>query len=121
MKIYQVLSCLSLNNVGRNLRKGTFESDIGIGNIHTSKGTHWVAYINEIYIDKYGCGPRNELSKFFIKRNGYCLYFEYKIQCLTSKRDSFCAAYCFYRIYLTKVLEVDFKSAVFNLYYQTIS
>ena len=56
-------------------------------------------------------------SKFIIKRNGYCLYSEYQIQ----KDDSYCASYCFYIIYLIKVLGIDFKSAVLNLYYQRIS
>ena len=34
--------------------------------------------------------------------------------------DSFCASYCLYIIYLVKVLRIDFKSAVLNLYYQRI-
>ena len=51
------------------------------------------------------------------KQVGYCLYSEYQIQ----KNDSFCASYCLYKIYLTKVLGIDFKSAVLNLYYQKIS
>ena len=54
------------------------------------------------------------LSKFSIKRNGYCLYSENQIQ----KNESFCASYCLYINYLTKVLGIDFKSAVLNLYYQ---
>ena len=51
----------------------------------------------------------------------YCLYSEYKIQGLTNKRDSHCASYFLCIIYLTKVKGLDFKSAVLNLYYQTIS
>ena len=113
-KIQQVLSSLSLNDVGIYLRDGPFSSDIGIVNLHPSKGTHWVCYINENYFDSYGCSPPKKLSKLIIKRNGYCLYSEYQIQ----KNDSFCASYCLYIIYLTKVLEIDFKSAVLNLYYQ---
>ena len=41
-KIQQVLSSLSLNDVGINLRNGPFESDIGIVNLDPSKGNHWV-------------------------------------------------------------------------------
>ena len=41
-KIQQVLSSLSLKDVGIYLRDGPFESDIGIVNLHPSKGTHWV-------------------------------------------------------------------------------
>ena len=117
IKIQQVLSSLSLNDVGIYLRDGPFESDIGIVNLHPSRGTHWVSYINENYFDSYVVICPKELSKFIIKRNGYCLYSEYQIQ----KEDSFCGSYCLYLIYLTKVLGIAFKSAVLNLYYQRIS
>ena len=116
IKIQQVLSSLSLNDIGIYLRDGPFESDIGIVNLHPSRGTHWVCYINENYFDSYGCIPPKKLSKFIMKQNGYCLSSEYQIQ----KNDSFCASYCLYIIYLTKVL-VDFNSAVLNLYYQRFS
>ena len=115
IKIQQVLSSLSVNDIGIYLRDGPFESDIGIVNLHPSIGTHWVCYINENYFDSYGCVCPKKLSKHIIKRYGYCLYSEYQIQ----KNDSFCASYCLYIIYLTKVLGIDFKSAVLNLYYQT--
>ena len=83
-------------------------------NLHPSKGTHWVCFINENYFDSYGCVYPKKLSKSNIKRNGYCLYLEYQIQ----KNDSNCASFCLYLFYLTKVLGTDFKSAVSNLYYQ---
>ena len=117
IKIQQVLSSISLNDVGIFLRDESFGSDIGIVNLHPSRGTHWVCYINENYFDSYGCVPPKKLTKFIINRNGYCLYSEYQIQ----KNDSFCASYCLYIIYLTKVLGIDFKSAVLNLYYQRFS
>ena len=116
IKIYEVLKNIGLDTkVGIYLRDGSFSTDIGIVNLHPSKGTHWVCYINENYFDSYGCVCPKKLSKFIIKRNGYCLYSEYQIQ----KNDSYCASYCLYIIYLTKVLGIDFKSAVLNLYYQT--
>ena len=118
IKIYEVLKNIGLDTkVKIYLRGGHFESDIGIVNLHPSKGTHWVFYINESYFDSYGCVFPKKLSKFIIKRNGYCLYSEYQIQ----KNDSFCASYCLYIIYLTKMLGIDFKSAVLNLYYQRFS
>ena len=117
IKIQQVLSSLSLNVVGIYLRDGPFKSDIGIVNLHPSKGTHWVCYINESYFDSYGCVCPKKLSKFIIERNGFCLYSEYQIQ----KNDSYCASYCLYIIYLTKILGFDFKSSVLNLYYQRFS
>ena len=117
IKIQQVLNSIGLNKIGIYLRDGPFSSDIGIVNLHPSKGTHWVCYINENYFDSYGCAPPKKLSKFIIKRNKYCLYSEYQIQ----KNDSYCASYCLYIIYLTKVLGIDFKSVVLDLYYQKFS
>ena len=117
IKIQQVLNSIGLNNIGIYLRDGPFESDIGIVNLHPSKGTHWICYINENYFDSYGIVCPKKLSKFIIKQNGYCLYSEYLIQ----KNDSYCGSYCLYIIYLTKVLGIDFKSAVLNLYYQRFS
>ena len=115
IKVNEVLKNIGLDTkVGIYLRDGPFSSDIGIVNLHPSTGTHWVCYINEKYFDSYGCVCPKKLSKFIIKRKGYCLYSEYQIQ----KKDSFCASYCLYIIYLTKVLGIDFKSAVLNLYYQ---
>ena len=120
IKIQQVLNSIGLNNVNIYLRDGPFSSDIGIVNLHPTRGSHWVSYIHENYFDSYGITPPRKLSKFIIKRNGYCLYSEYKIQGLTSKQDSYCASYCLYIIYLIKVLDIDFKIAVLNLYYQMI-
>ena len=80
IKIQKVLTSIGLDNVNNYLRNGPFSSDIGIVNLHPSKGTHWVCYINENYFDSYGCAPPKKLSKFIIKQNEYCLYSEYQIQ-----------------------------------------
>ena len=117
IKIQQVLCSIGLNNVGIYLRDGPFKSDIGIVNLHSSKCAHWVCYINEIYFDSFGCVCPKKPSKFIMKRNGHCLYSEYQIQ----KNDRFCASYCLYKIYLTKIVGIDFKTAVLNLYYQRFS
>ena len=117
IKIQQVLSSLSLSDVGIYLRDGPFKSDIGIVNLHPFRGAHWVLFINENYFDSYRCSPPKKLSKFIIKRNGHCLFSEYHFQ----KTDSFCASYCLYVIYSTNVLWMKFKSAVLNLYYQKFS
>ena len=45
----------------------------------------------------------------------------YILNIKSKKNDSYCASYCLYIIYLTKVLGIDFKSAVLNLYYQRFS
>ena len=102
IKIQNILSSLSLNDVGIYLKDGPFKSDIGIVNLQPSKGTHWVCYKNENYFDSYGCVCPKKLSKFIIKRNGYCLYSEYQIQ----KNDSYCSSYCLYIIYLTKIVDI---------------
>ena len=80
IKIQQVLDSIGLKKVGIYLRDGLFESDIGMVDLHPFKGTHWVCYINENYFDSYGVVCPKKLSKFIIKRNGYCLYSEYQIQ-----------------------------------------
>ena len=116
VEINRVFFSFALNDVGIYLRDGPLKNDIGIVNLHPSKGTHWICYINENYFDSYCCVSPHKLSKFILKRNGYCLYSEYQIQ----KNDSFCASYCIYIIYLTKVIGIGFKSAVLNLYYQMI-
>ena len=78
IKLKQVLDSIGLYDVGIYLRDGPFESNIGIVNLHPTKGTHSVCYIIENYFDSYGvlC-PKNQ-SKFIIKRNKYCLYCEYQ-------------------------------------------
>ena len=116
IKIYEVFKKMGLDSkLEIYLRDGPFSSDIGIVKLHPSKGTNWVLYINENYFDSYGCVCPKKLYKFNIERNGYCLYSEYQKQ-----KKSFCASYCLYIIYLTKVIGIDFESAVSNLYYQMI-
>ena len=51
LKKQQVLSSLSLNDVWIYLRDGPFLGGIGVVNLHTLKGTHWVCYINDNYFD----------------------------------------------------------------------
>ena len=117
IKIQKILTSIGLDNVNIYLRDGPFSSDIGIVNLHPSKGTHWVCYINERYFDSYGCPPPKKLLNYFKNKHKKCIYSEYQIQ----KNDSFCASYCLYIICLVKFLGVDFKSAVLNLYYQRFS
>ena len=116
-KNYRILSSIGLNNVGIYLRDGPFSSIFGVVSLHPSKGTHWVCYINENIFDSYGVVCPKKLSNFIIKRNGYCLYSEYQKQ----RIHSFCASNCLYILYLTKILGIDFKSAILNVYYQRFS
>ena len=47
MKTQHVLSSIGLDNLDIYLRDGPISSYIGIVNLHPSKGTHWVVYVNE--------------------------------------------------------------------------
>ena len=58
IKIFQVISPNELDHVSIYLRDGPFSSDVPIVNLHPSKGTHWVPYINEKYFDSFACGPQ---------------------------------------------------------------
>ena len=75
IKIQHNLSSLHLDDVGIYLRDGPFSSSIGIVNLHPSKLTHWVCYMNENNFDSYGCVCPKKLSKFINKRNVYCFFF----------------------------------------------
>ena len=70
IKMEHVLLFLPLNDIGIYLRDGSFLGDIGVVNLHPSRGSHWVGYRNENYFESYGCNCPKKLSKFFIKRNG---------------------------------------------------
>ena len=117
IKIQKVLTSIGLNNVGLYLRDGTFSTDIAIVNSHPSRGTHWVLYAKDCYFDSYGCPPPKKLLNYLKNKHKKCIYSEYQIQ----KNDNFCASYCLHIIYLVKILGIDFKSAVLNLYYQSFS
>ena len=77
-------------------------------------------YVKKNYFDSYCYSPPQQLISFIIKRNGYCVYSEYKTQGPTSKKNSHCTGYCLDIIYFTKVMGIDFISAVLNLNYQLI-
>ena len=73
LKIQQVLSSLGLSDVGICLWDDSFWSNIRIVNLHPSKGTHWVADLNKIFLNSYACVCPKKLSKFIINWNGHCL------------------------------------------------
>ena len=77
IKIYQVFSFWSLNNLKRYLGDRPFSSDVGIVKLNPSKGTQWDVYSNEKFFDSYGCSAPQKLSKFFTKQNGHCFFSEY--------------------------------------------
>ena len=78
-----------LKDIGICLTDGAFNSDMRIVNLHPFRDTHWILYIHESYFDSYDFSLPQKLTNFIIKPHGRCLHSEYKIQGLTSKRDSF--------------------------------
>ena len=70
-KKYQNLSSIGLNSSDIYLRDCPFSSDRGILYLHPSRGTPWVAYINEIFFHFFGCAPPQKLFRFFMKQNGH--------------------------------------------------
>ena len=116
VKIKEILNELDVRVASRvaspceiYMRDDKFTTTSGIVNLHPTKGTHWVMFINEFYFDSYGCPPPLNILSFI--ESGF--YSEYQIQ----KNDSYCAAYCLYVLYLTQI--IGFKNAVLILYYQT--
>ena len=71
--------------------------------ITSIKGNRLDSIHKQFFFDSYGFSPPQKLSRFFIKRNGHCLFSEYKKQDLTSKRDSVCAGHWLYISYLTSL------------------
>ena len=104
------------SKVGFYLRDGIFSTNYGIVTLLPIEGLHWFCYFEDCYFDSYGCPPPGKLLKFQENKHRNCIDSEYQIQ----KNDSFCASYVLFRIYLTKVEGLDFKSAVLNLYYQMV-
>ena len=86
IRIQQVLSSLYLSGVGIFLKDDLLKTDMGIVNIRPFKGSYWAIYATKNYFGTYGCAPPKKFSNFILKRNGYCLYSNYKVQGLTSKK-----------------------------------
>ena len=99
VKIKEILDILKLNSTGIYMRDDKFTTPSGIVNLHPTKGTHCVMFVNEYYFDS--CPPPLNIMSFI--KNGF--YSEYQIQ----SNDSYCAAYCLYVLYLTNI--IDFKNA----------
>ena len=95
------------------MRDDPINSNCGIINLHPTKGTHWVCFMNQVYFDSYGCPPPQNILSHIKSNYKKCIYSEYQIQ----KHDKLCASYCLYVLYLYHFL--GFKKAVLELYYQT--
>ena len=120
IKIKQNLSSLSLSDARSNLGDGPLEIDIGSVNLHPFESIPCVVYLRECFFDSYGNTQPNKLSELITKRKSNRLNSDYKIQGLTSERNSNCAAYFLYIIYLTKATGIDFLSTDLKLHYQRL-
>ena len=96
------------------MRDDLIFGNCGIINLHPTKGTHWVCFINKFYFDSYGCPPPQNILHHIKNNFKKCVYSTYQIQNL----DSLCASYCLYVLYFSQVL--GFKKAVLELYYQIL-
>ena len=76
VKIKEILDMVNLNSTGIYMRDDKFTTPSGIVNLHPTKGTHWVMFVNEFYFDFYGCPPPLNVRSFI--NNGF--YSEYQIQ-----------------------------------------
>ena len=121
VEIKEILKLMN-TSCGIYMRDDKFITTSGIVNLHPTKGTHCVMFtrsasgVYEFYLDSYGCPLPLNIAKQINTQSafGNGIYSEYQIQ----KDDSYCAAYCLYVLYLTKV--IGFKNAVLNLYYQNL-
>ena len=86
------------------MRDDKFTTPSGIVNLHPTKGTHWVMFVNEFYFDSNGCPPPLNIMSF----NNNDSYSKYQFQ----KNDSYFAAFCLNVLYLTNI--IGFKNAVLN-------
>ena len=68
VKIKEILNMLRASSeldtaCGIYMRDVKFTTTSGIVNLHPTKGTHWVMFVNEFYFDSYGCPlPTNILN-----------------------------------------------------------
>ena len=71
LKIQQVLFLLfHIPGIAICLRDGPIKSIVGKANLHPTKGTRGVAYIDQIYCKSNGGPPPEKLTKCTITQNG---------------------------------------------------
>ncbi len=116
-KISEVINKLGIKDFNIYMRDDKLTTKQGIINLHPEKGTHWVCYFmggwensKSFYFDSYGHrAPKsveNQLKPY--------IYSTYKIQD-ASEKDSRCASYCLYVLYLINIEKMDFDKAVMRL------
>ena len=70
IKIKELLKELDFHeSCGIYMRDDKFTTMAGIVNLHPTKGTHWVMFINEYFFDSYGCPQPLNIMSFI--NNGF--------------------------------------------------
>ncbi len=114
-KISEVINKLGIKDFNIYMRDDKLTTKQGIINLHPKKGTHWVCYFIDRYFDSYGHrAPKsveNQLKPY--------IYSTYKIQGGRNapEKDSRCASYCLYILYLINIEKMDFDKAVMKLWF----
>ena len=63
IKSFKNLTLMNITECGIYMRDYKFTTMAGIVNLHQTKGTHWVMFINEYYFNSHGCpSPLNIMS-----------------------------------------------------------
>ena len=74
-----------------------------------------IGYV-KLKVVTFGCPPPKYFLKHLKNCHKICVLPDHQIQ----KNDSFCGSYCLYIIYSTKMIGIDFISAVLNLHYKMV-
>ena len=107
VKIKEILNEIDVrvaSPAGMYMRDDKFTKDSGIANLHPTKGTIWVMFVDEFYFDSYGCAPPTNILNHI--KNG--IYSEYQIQ----KNDIVIVqriVYMFYISHKLKALKMQFQ------------
>ena len=67
VKIKEILDKLTIP-AGIYMGDDKFTTTSGIVNLHPTKGTHWVMFVNEFYFDSYGCPTPTNILNHIKKR-----------------------------------------------------
>ena len=65
VEIKEILKLMN-TSCGIYMKDDKFITTSGIVNLHPTKGTHWVMFVNEFYFDSYGCPPPLNITKQII-------------------------------------------------------
>ena len=98
-------------NIFIYMRDSKVPTKYGIDNLHPTKATHWICYIDMENFDRYGCPPPKVLTNFLVEKYRDCVFSEYTIEIVVS----FCAVCYLYVFKLTENVKMTFISAVMHL------